>query len=82
MDLDEKEELKVFLELMITLLGTYFAAYTIAKDYVDMVAVGKQSDFNFLILVSTIYWGVLMLLLFVVGYLIFVTFLRKKKVPP
>lgn len=44
----EKGSWNEFWGILITLLGTYFAAYTIAKDYGEMVLIEKMPHNEFI----------------------------------
>lgn len=66
-----------FWEVIITFLGTFFAAYTIAKDYVEMVE-KQPGDFYKILIAAMIIWLVLMSLLLLIGFLIFKLFRRLK----
>lgn len=70
---NKKESWDKFWELIIAILGTYFAAYTIAKDYVEMVIINKQPPevFYKLLIISIIPWFIFMFLLIVLGFLCF-----------
>lgn len=70
---NKKESWDKFWELIIAILGTYFAAYTIAKDYVEMVIINKQPPevFHNLLIISIISWFIFMTLLIVLGFLCF-----------
>ncbi len=71
---NEKESWNRFWGLIITILGTFFTAYTIAKDYVEM----EPGAFYKVRTVATILWFVLMSLLLLFGFLIFKLFRRLK----
>lgn len=93
MDLDKEDEIRMsdkegkkeswdkFWELIIALLGTYFAAYTIAKDYFEMVIINKQPPelFNNLLYISIIFWFLLISPLIIFGYLSFKFLLTRLK---
>ncbi|MFA4935655.1 MAG: hypothetical protein WC568_07445 [Candidatus Methanoperedens sp.] len=80
---NKKESWDKFWELLIAILGIYFMAYTIAKDYVEMVIINNQSPevFQKLLIFSGINFFILMVSLLALGYLIFKFFLlpRLKK---
>lgn len=80
---NEKGSGDKFWELLIAILGIYFMAYTIAKDYVEMVIINNQSPevFYTVLKVSGINFFILMTSLLSLVYLIFKFFLlpRLKK---
>ena len=77
---NEKKSWDVFWGLLITLLGTYFLTYTIAKDYVKMVIIDKQPEvFIDLLKISGIIWLFVMCSLLILGYLSFKFLLPRLK---
>lgn len=70
---NEKKAWDEFWGVLITILGTYFVAYPIAKDYVEMVIINKQPAEVFITLlkISVISWFTVMFSIIVLGYLCF-----------